>query len=160
MRRCLSIMIVVCGGLVLGACNKQKLIPNTKVPDTQLNRGVISVVESYRRAMERLDSAAILALVHPGYQDASGTPDATDDLDYNGLKALLSGQFKNTKRVRFQVEYQKVTTKGREAKIETWIDATFVYEHGDGAPRWKRHTDYNRFHLLKENGRWKFISGL
>lgn len=141
-------------------CSKNKFIPNTRVTDTPLNREVLRVVERYRRAMSGLNAAEVLALVHPTYQDNSGTPEGSDDIDYEGLKTLLNTRFKNTSKVRFRIEYQDVTTRGREALVDTYIDATFVYNSPEANPRWRRLTDFNRFRLIKEKGTWRFVSGL
>ena len=165
MLRCASrsvapILLILAGLMVFGGCQKNKMIPNTKLRDTKLNREVLRVVETYRRAMEKRDAARVLALVHPTYQDNSGTPEASDDLDYRGVRDLLAGRFKRATRVRFRIEYQRLETKGREAAVDTWIDATFVYEQPDSPPRWRRFTDYNRFRLLKDGRTWRFIGGL
>ena len=141
-------------------CAKPKLIPNTKVRDTELNRAILQVVEKYRRAMEKLDAAGVLALTHPTYQDHAGTPQADDDIDYNGLRKLLATRFKRTTKVRYHIEYQAVDVKGREAQVDTYIDATFEYREPSASPRWRRLTDYNRFHLLKDGETWRFVSGL
>lgn len=146
--------------LLLSGCAKQKFIPNTKVADTPLNREIIAAVEKYRKAVSALDAAKVLALAHPTYMDNSGTPEGSDDIDYEALKKLLVTQFKNTSKVRLRIEYQDVSTKGREAMVDTYIDATFVYNTPESNPRWRRLTDFNRFRLVKEKNRWNFISGL
>jgi hypothetical protein len=155
-----SIAVLACLLSCSSACNKEKLIPNTRVPDTTINRELINVVERYRREMERLNAAGVLTLIHPGYDDNGGTPDAQDDLDYDRIKGLLATKFKNATRVRFRIDYRRVETKGREATIDAWIDASFVYKLADAMPRYQRFADHNRFRLLKEEGRWRFTSGL
>ena len=144
----------------LVACNKDKLIPNTPLKDTKLNREIVRVLERYRRAMEKRDAATILSMVHPTYQDNSGGTEAQYDLDFERVKGFLVDKFKRATRVRFRIEYQRLTSRGREAKVDTWIDATFVYEHPGAPPRWRRYTDYNRYTLLKDGPTWRFISGL
>lgn len=144
----------------LGSCAKQKLIPNTKVPDSKLNREILQVVEKYRRSMEQLDPAGVLMLVHPTYQDHAGTAEGHDDIDYASLKDLLRTRFKKTTKVRYRIEYRRVHFKGRQAEVDAYIDATFVYKEPLANPRWRRLTDFNRFRLLKEGSSWRFISGL
>ena len=153
--------LLVCIALVAAsACSKQKLIPNTKVRDTPLNREILTVVEKYRKAMERLNAAEVLTLVHPTYQDHAGTPKADDDIDYAGLKSLLATRFKHTTKIRYRIEYQDVEVKGREATVDAYVDATFIYEDPKANPRWRRLTDFNRFHLLKDGDTWRFVGGL
>ncbi len=144
----------------LGGCNKQNMIPNTKIADTSQNRDIIEVVENYRKAMERLDAASILSFAHPTYLDNSGTPEGSDDLDYQGLKKVLTNRFKRTKKIHYRIEYQEIHVKGNEAEVDAYIDATFVYEEPKANPRWRRLTDYNRFRLLRDGASWRFISGL
>lgn len=152
--------LLVLGLAVLSGCNKHKLIPNTKVADTPLHRDILRVVEKYRRATVKLDAAGILALVHPSYQDHGGTAKSDDDMDFESLKKFLTSQYKNTSKIRMRIEYQKVKVKGREAHVDTWLDATFVYRHPDGSPYYKRVADAQRFKLIKDNTTWRFISGL
>lgn len=152
--------LLVLGLTVLSGCNKQKLIPNTKVADTPLHRQILRVVEKYRRAVIKRDAASILALVHPTYQDHSGTAKSDDDLDFDSLKKFLVQQYKNTTKIRMRIEYQKIKVKGLEAHVDTWIDATFVYQQPDGSPYYKRVADAQRFKLVKDNTTWRFISGL
>jgi hypothetical protein len=144
----------------LGACGKPELIPNTSVRDTSENREIIKVLEAYRTALERLDAASVIVLVHPTYQDSSGTPEGSDDVDFEGLKSLLSTRFKRTTKIRYHIEYQALRIKGQEAEVDTYVDATFVYEPADKIPRWRRLTDHNRFRLLKDGDHWRFLSGL
>ena len=158
--RCRCAVMMLGAFALLGACNKAKLIPNTQVADTPVNRDILRTVEKYRRAVERRNAAEILALVHPSYQDAAGTPDASDDIDYEGLKQILTHQLKHTSKIRLRIEYQHVAIKGREAEVDTYVDGTFVYDIPNANPRWRRLTDYNRFRLLRDGKRWQFISGL
>ncbi len=145
---------------IVHGCAKPDLIPQTKIKDTPQHREILQVVESYRRAMESLDPAGILTLAHPTYQDHSGTPEGSDDVDYEGLKKLLATRFKRATKIRYRIEYQELRIKGQDAEVDAYVDATFVYEAPNSPPRWRRLTDHNRFRLLKEGNRWRFLSGL
>jgi hypothetical protein len=153
-------LVALLATLAGAGCSKQKLIPNTKVQDTEINREILRVVEKYRRAVAKRDKIAILALVHKTYQDHGGTPEGGDDIDYNGLKVLLSKRFSRASKIRMRIEYRSVGIKGREARVDSYIDATFVYDQPGANPRWRRLTDFNRFRLIKDQKRWQFISGL
>ncbi len=156
----LPLLIALLAMLANAGCSKQKLIPNTKVMDTALNREILRVVEKYRKAVGKKDQIGIIALVHPTYQDHGGTPEGTDDIDFIGLKKLLKSRFLKTSKIRMRIEYKSVGIKGREASVDTYIDATFVYNQPGTNLRWRRLTDFNRFRLIKEKKRWQFISGL
>jgi len=146
--------------VALSGCAQQKLIPNTKVQDSPINREILTVVERYRQAVERQDAASVLALVHPSYQDYAGTPQSNDDIDYNGLRKILTNRFKQASRIRYRIEYQEVRGAGETAQVDTYIDATFIYEEPNANPRWRRLTDYNQFRLMKNGLTWRFVGGL
>ena len=129
-------------------------------PDMQVVNDFLTVVEKYRRSMERLDAAAVLTLVHPAYQDHAGTPQPSDDIDYNGLKELLRTRFKRTSKVRYRIEYLEVRIKGQEVEVDTYLDATFVYQEPKANARWGRLVGHNRFRLLKDGSAWRFTAGL
>jgi hypothetical protein len=163
-RNTLSVWILLVGLMPLGlgafGCSDQKLIKNTKIPDTKVNRALLRVIVRYREAMVRRDAAKVLTLVHPSYQDNAGTPEPEDDMDYERLKKMLSSRFKRASKVRYRIEFQRVDVKGREALVDTWVDGTVVYTQPGLTPRYERLADYNRYRLLLEDGQWRFISGL
>ena len=153
-------MVSVAGLLALGGCAGQRMIPNTTILDTKLNREILQVVDEYREAMVQKNAAKILMLAHPSYQDNSGTPEPEDDVDYQGLPKLLKGRFTLADRVRYSVQFQRLSLQGQVVQIDTWIDATFVYRQPNQLPRYKRISDYHRYRLLREDGKWRFVSGL
>ena len=75
--------MMLCGG---GGCATVNTIPGTKVADTKSNREILDVCERYRHAMEDRDATTLLSLAHPNYYEDSGTPLASDDYGYEGLK--------------------------------------------------------------------------
>ncbi len=153
-------LLVLAVTLLLGACAKPGLIPNTKVKDTPENRALLKVVETYRQAVENRDAGGVMALVHPTYLDNAGTPEGSDDVDFEALKKLLATRFRRASKIRYHIEPQTVRVLGRDAEVDCYVDATFVYEPESGPARWRRLTDYDRFRLIKDGGEWRFISGL
>lgn len=151
-----GLLALLVGG---SACDKQKLIPKTKIPDTKVNRELISTIVQYRDAMVRRDAAKILTLAHPSYQDMGGRK-AEEEIDFERLKTILATRFKRASRVRYRIEFQRVEVRGREAQVDAWIDGTFVYEQPGHRPHYKRLADYNRYRLLNEDGKWLFLSGI
>ncbi|MBK8480034.1 MAG: hypothetical protein IPL40_02495 [Proteobacteria bacterium] len=160
LRRALPLAAVL---VVVGAgsgCRHTQFIAETKVVDTPINREIIEVVEQYRRAMEQRDQARVLTLVDPTYSDRSGTPEAGDDLDFEGLKRALRERLGRCDRVRYRLEYRGVEVRGRAATVDVWIDATFVYQQPNSPPLFRRFADYQRYELLHTDRRWRFVSGL
>ena len=74
--------------LLVGGCARD-VIPNTDVDDTSENRRVLEFVEKYRQAVEERDVNAMLSLASADYFDDFGTPAATDDVDFEGLRGKL-----------------------------------------------------------------------
>ena len=91
--RWLGALALISAAVWVGGCNEPVYIPQTKIPDTPLNRELLKTMEKYRIAVEDKDSAAVLALAHPTYGDENGSPDPSDDIDYEELKKLLSTRF-------------------------------------------------------------------
>lgn len=153
----LGVLICLVG---MSACSKPAMIGKTEIPNTKLNRKILRVIALYRKAMVDKDTAKILALVHPSYQDNAGTPDPKDDIDHKGLEKLLFGRFQNVEKINYRIEFQRLKVKGRRAIVDAWMDTTFIYKQKDYRPHYKHHADYVRYHLLEEKGEWRFIKGL
>src|SRR5678810_123120 len=75
--------------LFVGGCATH-YIPNTDVEDNDDNRKVIAFCEKYRHAVEERNVPLLLDLASPSYYEDGGNVDATDDMDYAGLREYLS----------------------------------------------------------------------
>jgi hypothetical protein len=141
------------------ACSKQ-LIPNTDVEDTGFNRKVVEFCEEYRRAVERRNVGMLMKLAHPRYYEDGGNIDSSDDLDHAGLKDYLTGNFRNTKAIRYEIRYRRV---GRGRNNEIYVDYTYsasyklVTEDGD---IWRRRVADNRLELVPEGESFRIVAGM
>jgi len=135
-------------------------IPNTDVEDTAYNRNVIQFCEDYRHAVERRNVAALLQMADKSYYEDGGNVDATDDLDYAGLKAYLEGKFRKTRAIRYEIRYRRV---GHGRKDIIYVDYTFTASYklsteiGDV---WRRTVADNRLELIPVGDKFKVISGM
>jgi hypothetical protein len=149
--------------LILGAfagCAHKKYIPGTKIPDLPRNRTVIDVVERYRRSLQDLRMADLMALAHPHYYEHSGTPKGDDDYGYKGLLQVIRSRVGQLVSVRFNMKYLRVNWPSADmAEVEVYISANFQVRTPDG-DRWHRMTDYNKIVLAKEKDRWLFVRGM
>ena len=75
--------------LLLTGC-ATRYIPNTDVEDTEENRTVVTFCERYRHAVELKDVGELLKLASNEYYEDGGNIDASDDLDYSGLRDYLT----------------------------------------------------------------------
>ena len=144
--------------LVLG-CATPRMIPGTTVVDNKANRAVLDVCEQYRRALEARDGATLLALASPHYSEDSGTPLASDDYGYDGLKTVIAKRLSAVRTLRFSVEYRTVEVKGNRANIDIRYDASFQIAT-DMGDRWERKQNDKRMLLENDGQRWLFIAGM
>src|SRR5512147_843774 len=107
--------------VAMGGCVKEKYIPYTRVIDTPQNREVLKVVEAYRLAIERKDAPALLLMASPDYFEDSGTPNADDDYNYDGLKQVLARRLTQVEQVRYSLQYMKIEVKDKVAHVDVYI---------------------------------------
>ncbi len=157
MLRCIILSLLAF--ITLSGCQSM-LIPNTDVEDTDENRRVISFCEEYRRAVEQRKVGLLLQLAHPSYYEDGGNVDATDDIDYAGLKTYLEERFRETKAIRYEIRYRRV---GQGRKDTVFVDFTYSASYKIPTPSgdvWRRTVADNRIELVPHDGAFKIVSGM
>jgi hypothetical protein len=134
-------------------------IPGTEIPDNSDTRAIVAIIDSYRRAAERRDSGAVLALVSQKYFDDAGTPDPSDDIDYQQLQKRISGDFKSLAALRLDIGVKSITVDGNEAAAYVYYDEHYRITTKAGEVA-KKASDTHRMRFARENGVWRFVSGL
>jgi hypothetical protein len=150
------ILLVVLGSM---GCSRE-YIPNTDVENTDLNRKVIHFCEEYRHAVERRNTALLLKMADPSYHEDGGNADATDDLDYAGLRDYLEGKFGDTKAIRYEIRYRRVG-KGRGNEI--YVDYTYSASYKLGTAEgeiWRRTVADNRLELVPHGETYRVVAGM
>lgn len=148
---------VVC--LALSACS-QHLIPNTDVEDTSQNRDLIKFCEEYRHAVERLDVDSLIGMAHPDYYEDGGNVDATDDLDYAGLREYLKGEFKNANAIRYEMHYRRISRdEDQRWNIAYTYTASYKLPDGEGQ-LWHREVAENQLTLLPTTEGFLILAGM
>jgi hypothetical protein len=140
-------------------CGSQ-MIPNTDVEDTPFNRNIIQFCEEYRKAVEQRNTARLLQMAHENYYEDGGNVDATDDLDYAGLKAYLEDKFRETKAIRYEIRYRRV---GQGRKDVIFVDYTFSASyklHTEMGDVWKRSVEDNRLEMIAVGDKFKILAGM
>jgi len=154
MRRALLLAVALAG------CTTQ-LIPNTDIEDTEENRAVVEFCELYRHAVEHREIDKLLTLAHPDYYEDGGNVDATDDLDYAGLKTYLEGEFVRARAIRYEMHYRRISrndTNGWE--VAYTYSASYKLPDGD-AEIWHREVAENQLVLVTAaDGSYKIVSGM
>lgn len=137
-----------------------RYIPNTDVEDTDENRDIIRFCEQYRKAIERQDVAVLLSLASPRYYEDGGNVDPSDDLDYEGLREWLDGRFQQTKAIRYEIRYRKVTRSdsGRIFVIYTYSSSYKI--PGLKQDEWRHTVADNRLELEHDGKAFKILAGM
>ena len=155
MRSALALAAVA---VALAACTPKR-IPGTDIRDTPDTRAVVDAIEAYRQGAERLDSAAVLALVSQRYFDNAGTPDPADDIDYGQLQRRLTADYASIAALRLQINIRRIDVDGDKAFAFVFYDEHYRVKTKIGEVA-KQASDSHRFALAREDGKWKFLSGL
>lgn len=158
-RRLLSLCWLGGACLALGGCTEQ-LIPNTDVEDTSENRDLVEFCEVYRHAVEHRDIDKLLSLAHPDYYEDGGNVDATDDLDYAGLKKYLEAEFVQARAIRYEIHYRSIVKNERNGwDIAYTYSASYKLPSGD-AEGWHRRVADNQLVIVPSGDSYKILSGM
>lgn len=164
MKRTLPLLLSVVG-LVgtagLGACaGSAKSIYGTQVADNRENRTILGVVEQYRVAVEKKDTAALLAMASPNYWEDGGTPTGADDYGRDGLGRVLTERFSRADGIRYSMRYLEIKRVGKNrASVDVMIDASYSIQTANG-PQRRDMRDQNEMVLEFDGRNWKFLSGM
>lgn len=143
----------------LSGCATQ-YIANTDVEDTDNNRRVIDFCEQYRRAVEMRNVPQLLKFADPRYYEDGGNADATDDLDFAGLRDYLNDKFKETRSIRYEIRYRRV---GEGRKHSIFVDYTYSASYKIPTPTgdlWRRRVAENRLELVPQGETFRILSGM
>lgn len=148
---------VVLAVLALAGCARN--LPNTEIRDTPDNRAIIAVVDQYRKAFDTRSVDGVMALVSQAYYDDAGTVDASDDVDYKALPAVLRETFAKISQVRIEFGITDIVVNGDKGYADLFYDAKYrVSTPRNEIP--KRDTDIQRILFVREGESWKIVSGL
>jgi hypothetical protein len=146
--------------IILGGCVTH-YIPNTDVEDTDDNRKVVAFCEKYRRAVEERNVPLLLQMASPSYFEDGGNVDATDDMDFAGLQDYLQGRFKDTRAIRYEIRYRRVTHGSQNhVTIEYTYTASYKVPALRGGEEWRHTVADNRLELVPEQDSFKILAGM
>ena len=102
----------------------------------------------------------LLKLADSRYYEDGGNADSTDDLDYDGLREYLEGQFKQTRAIRYEMHYHRVST-GRKQTL--FVDYTYSASYKIPSPSgdlWRRRVADNRLEIIPSGETFKILAGM
>ncbi len=139
---------------------KTQYIPNTDVEETAENRRVVEFCEEYRHAVERRNVALLLKMANPAYYEDGGNIDATDDIDYAGLREYLQTKFGDTSAIRYEIRYRDVSAGPGDV---IWVDYTYSASYKVPSAQgevWRRQVADNRLELVPEGDSFTILRGM
>jgi hypothetical protein len=135
-------------------------IQNTDVEDNDENRRIITFCEKYRHAVEERNVPLLLEMASPRYYEDGGNVDAADDMDYAGLRVYLEGQFRDTRAIRYEIRYRRISHASND-RVEVEYTYTASYKipglHGE---EWRHAVADNRLELVPEQASYKILAGM
>ncbi len=155
----------------LGCGTRSSNIPGTRVPDTAANRDLIKVVETYRLAVERQDTDALILMASEKYWEDAGTLSGKDDYGYKELRTVLTRRFKKSQNIRYSLRYMSVrrrcpagSTDNEKCRayVDVLIDASYSISDARGKPTRMDMRNQNQYTLEWDANasRWKFLTGM
>ena len=177
-----ALFFVAASALVSTGC-ATRYIPNTDVEDNDDNRKVITFCEKYRHAVELKDVGELMKLASSDYYEDGGNVDASDDLDFAGLKDYLTGKFNDARAIRYEIRYRRVlrqevpqddekqgagahhADQGEEPLELIFVDFTYSASYripaAKGGDEWRRRVEDNRLEILRyPNDKFKIVAGM
>jgi hypothetical protein len=147
--------------LALAGCTTH-YIPNTDVEDTKDNREVIAFCEKYRKAVEHRDVPLILSMASPKYYEDGGNVDASDDMDYEGLRQYMFNEFKKAKAIRYEIRYRRVLRSKETGRsyVDYTYSASYKVPGVDDKDLWHRTVSENRLELVRAGETFKIVAGM
>jgi len=134
-------------------------IPNTDVEDNDENRRIIAFCEKYRHAVEERNVPLLLDMASPRYYEDGGNVDATDDMDFAGLREYLEGRFKDTRAIRYEIRYRRV----KRAQEKIFVEYTYTASYkipGLKGEEWRHTVADNRLELVADQASFKILAGM
>jgi hypothetical protein len=145
--------------LCLSAGCSEHYIPNTDVDDTPENRKIVEFCETYRRAVERKDIAQLLGLAAAEYYDDGGDIDASNDIDFPGLRQYLVTKFGQANGIRYEIRYRRVEVDDDRVLVDFTWSGSYRVRTAEGEA-WRSSVEENRLELVPHGEGFKIIAGM
>ncbi len=173
------LLAAAAAGALLAGC-ATRYIPNTDVEDTEENRSIVTFCERYRHAVELKDVGELLKLASNEYYEDGGNIDASDDLDYSGLRDYLTTRFVDAQAIRYEIRYRRILRQPLDAKENgdgngnggsaeprelIYVDYTYSASYRipgmKGGDEWRRKVEDNRLEILRyPDNTFRIVAGM
>ena len=173
MKKIVMLMIVFSMFLTV-SCNK-KMIKGTNIEETPDSQEILTVFGYYLKGFKEQNPDIFLEYVSQNYYDTNGTDDANDDVDYDKLVEILhSDAFNSLEKVNITCIIKDLLFDPEsedKARLLFFFEVRFkmksslppteenAFLQPDGMTNHKI-SENNQMKFVKEDGKWKIVSGL
>ncbi len=142
-------------------CGHGRMLPGTSIPATEENEAILETIDTYRQKVATRDVEGLLLLASQNYFEDGGTPEASDDYGYDGLRQILTNRLGRVSSIRYDIQYRNLRVKGNRAEVDAYLNGAFELV-SDVGERYRRINDMHRFVLERRDGSspWRFVSGM
>ena len=173
MKKIVMLMIVFSMFLTV-SCNK-KMIKGTNIEETPDSKEILTVFGYYLKGFKEQNPEIFLEYVSKDYYDTNGTDDANDDVDYDKLVEILnSDAYNSLEKVSITCIIKDLLfdpDSENKARLLFFFEVRFkvksslppteenIFIQPDGMTNSKI-SENNQMKFVKEDGKWKIVSGL
>ncbi|MBR4531850.1 hypothetical protein IKO70_05510 [bacterium] len=173
MKKILMLMIVFSMFMTV-ACSP-KMIKGTNIEETPDSKEILTVFGYYIKGFKEQNPEIFLEYVSKDYYDTNGTDEAADDIDYDKLIEILnSDAYHSLEKVSITCIIKDlffINDAGDKAELVYFYEVRFkmkssippmeenAFIQPDGMTNQKV-MENNKMKFVKEDGKWKIVSGL
>ena len=169
----LTMLLIVFSMFMTVACSP-KMIKGTNIEETPDSKEILTVFGYYLKGFKEQNPEIFLEYVSKDYYDTNGTDEAEDDIDYDKLVEILnSDAYRSLEKVSITSIIKDLFFNEAEDKAELiyFYEVRFkmkssippteenAFMQPDGMTNQKV-SENNKMKFVKEDGKWKIVSGL
>ena len=169
----LMMLMIVFSMFMTVACSP-KMIKGTNIEETPDSKEILTVFGYYLKGFKEQNPEIFLEYVSKDYYDTNGTDEAEDDIDYDKLIEILnSDAYRSLEKVSITSIIKDLFFNEAEDKAELiyFYEVRFkmkssippteenAFMQPDGMTNQKV-SENNKMKFVKEDGKWKIVSGL
>ena len=169
----LTMLLIVFSMFMTVACSP-KMIKGTNIEETPDSKEILTVFGHYIKGFKEQNPEIFLEYISKDYYDTNGTDEAVDDIDYDKLVEILNSDayhslekvsitciikdlFFNEAEDKAELIYFYEVRFKMKSEIPTTEENAFIQP--DGMTNQKV-SENNKMKFVKEDGKWKIVSGL
>lgn len=169
----LMMLLIVFSMFVAVSCSP-KMIKGTNIEDTPDSQEILTIFGYYVKGCKEKNPDIFLEYVSKDFYDTNGTDEAADDIDYDKLVEILhSDAFASLEKLNMTPIIKDLlfdSNNGDKAVLLYFYEVRFkmkselpaeenAFEQSDGMTNHKL-TDNGQMKFVKEDGKWKIVSGI